>query len=224
MSDAASSSRYCNSLPGLNRLLEVTRLLAAEIDTAHALDTITAEAVKALHCDRAVLYQFDAKRNVLFATAGTEHELIVPLDRGLAGYVARQRELVNIADARRDSRWHAAHDQLDGYQTQTVLAVPLVAARDGRLLGVLEMLNNVGGPFDSDDESLASHSASMPRRRSTGPVCSAKSTSAASWMPRSTSPARCSGASCPAKCRRSTATTSPRGGFPTRRSAATTAT
>jgi phosphoserine phosphatase len=155
MSDSTTQARFCNSLPGLNRLLEVTRLLADEIDTAHALDTITAEAAKALHCDRALLYQYDAKRNVLFATAGTSHELIVPLDRGLAGYVARQREMVNIADARSDPRWHSAYDQLDGYETRTVLAVPLVAARDGRLLGVLEMLNNVGGPFDSDDESLA---------------------------------------------------------------------
>jgi hypothetical protein len=54
-----SSPRYCQSLPGLNRLLEVTRLLAQEIDTAKVLDTITLEATKALHCDRAILYQFD---------------------------------------------------------------------------------------------------------------------------------------------------------------------
>jgi len=155
MSDDMNASRYCHSLPGLNRLMEVTRLLAAEIDTAHALESITTEAAKALECDRAVIYQFDAKRNVLFATAGTQHELMVPLGQGLAGHVARQRQMVNIADAQRDPRWHAAYDQLDGYQTQTVLAVPLVAARDGRLLGVLEMLNNVGGPFDHDDESLA---------------------------------------------------------------------
>ncbi|MCI0361514.1 MAG: SpoIIE family protein phosphatase [Planctomycetaceae bacterium] len=155
MTDTSNVSRYCNSLPGLNRLMEVTRILAAEIDTAHALESIAIEAVKALHCDRAVIYQFDAKRNVLFATAGTQHELIVPLGQGLAGYVARQRQLVNIADAPRDPRWHAAYDQLDGYETQTVLAAPLVAAGDGRLLGVLEMLNNIGGPFDQDDESLA---------------------------------------------------------------------
>jgi serine phosphatase RsbU (regulator of sigma subunit) len=36
-----------------------------------------------------------------------------------------------------------------------VLAAPLIAAQDGRLLGVLEMLNNRGGPFDHDDECLA---------------------------------------------------------------------
>ena len=155
MNDAAPVSRYCNSLPGLNRLLEVTRLLAQEIDTAHALDTIVAEATRALQCERATLYQFDAKRKVLFATAGSEHERMVPLDKGLAGHVARHRAMVNVPDVQRDNRWDPALDQLDGIPTKTVLAVPLIAARDGSLLGVLEMLNNIGGPFDSDDESLA---------------------------------------------------------------------
>jgi sigma-B regulation protein RsbU (phosphoserine phosphatase) len=151
----ASSPRYCQSLPGLNRLLEVTRLLAQEVDTAKVLDAITLEATKALHCDRAILYQFDEKRSVLFATSGTSEEVVVPLDRGIAGHVARQRMMANIADAPRHALWDAAYDKIAGYQTQTVLAVPLVAARDGRLLGVLEMLNNAGGPFDSDDEALA---------------------------------------------------------------------
>jgi phosphoserine phosphatase len=155
MTDSTTTHRYCNSLPGLNRLLEVTRVLAEEIDTAKVLDTIAVEAARALDCDRAILYQFDSKRNVLFASAGAPHALVVPLGQGVPGYVARQRSLVNLADAPRDKRWHPAYDQLAEYTTRTVLAVPLVASRDGRLLGVLEMLNNVGGPFDADDESLA---------------------------------------------------------------------
>jgi serine phosphatase RsbU (regulator of sigma subunit) len=108
-----------------------------------------------LHCDRAILYQFDAKRNMLFATAGMKQEFVLPLEQGIPGAVARRRTMLNIAEAPRDARWNAAYDRLAGYQTKTVLAVPLIAARDGRLLGVLEMLNNVGGPFDSDDEALA---------------------------------------------------------------------
>lgn len=165
-----SAQRTCNSLSGLNRLLEVTRLLAAEIDTAKILDVITREATKALQCDRAILYQLDNKRNVLFATAGTSAEFVVPLDRGIPGYVATKRELINIPNAASDKRWHPAYDQAHAYRTETVLAVPLVAARDGKLLGVIEMLNNVGGPFDSDDEALAlafSHhaAAAMDRAR-----------------------------------------------------------
>jgi serine phosphatase RsbU (regulator of sigma subunit) len=153
--DASSAPRYCHSLPGLNRLLEVTRVLAVETDLIKILDAIVVEACKALRCEKAILYQFDAKRNVLFATAGTSRELVVGLDQGIPGWVARQRMMANLADPAKDPQWDAAYDRLSGFQTRSVLAVPLVAARDGRLLGVLEFLNNEGGPFDTDDEALA---------------------------------------------------------------------
>ncbi len=147
--------RFCNSLPGLNRLLEVTRLLAEEIDTDQILATIAAEATGALHCERAIVFRFDAKRNELVAAAGAVQDLAIPLDQPLPDYVARVRELVNITDAANDSRWDSAYDRLGGTATRTALVVPLVATRDDRLLGILAMLNNIGGPFDADDESLA---------------------------------------------------------------------
>jgi phosphoserine phosphatase RsbU/P len=147
--------RYCNSLPGLNRLLAVTHVLASEIETSSILDTIVLEATHALACDRAILYQFDAKRNLLFASAGSTEAISIPLDRGICGAVARTREMLNVQNAGADARFDASYDRAAQYETKTVLAVPLIASRDGRLLGVLEMLNNRGGPFDSDDESLA---------------------------------------------------------------------
>lgn len=153
----------CTSLPGLNRLLEVTRILAEEIDLSKILDTIVGEACRGLHCERAILYQLDAKRNTLFATAGTDCEIVRSLEEGIPGAVARSRKMLNIRDPNGDSRWSDLFDRLAGFQTRSVLAVPLVAARDGRLLGVLELLNNCGGPFDRDDECLAvafSHHAS----------------------------------------------------------------
>lgn len=147
--------QYCHSLPGLNRLLAVTHVLASEIETSSILDTIVLEATHALACDRAILYQFDTKRNMLFASAGSTESMVLPLERGIAGSVARTRQILNIQDATADPRFDPNYDRVAGYETKTVLAVPLVAARDGRLLGVLEMLNNRGGPFDQDDESLA---------------------------------------------------------------------
>jgi sigma-B regulation protein RsbU (phosphoserine phosphatase) len=157
--------KYCHSLTGLNRLLAVTHVLASEIETSAVLDTIVVEATHALACERAILYQFDAKRNLLFASAGSAaagstaagsaQTFVLPIEQGIAGHVARTRQLLNVPNAAGDSRYEAAYDREFNYRTETVLAVPLIAARDGRLLGVLEMLNNRGGPFDQDDESLA---------------------------------------------------------------------
>src|SRR5262245_10404732 len=119
--------RYCHSLPGLNRLLEVTRVLAVEIDLAKILETIAAEACHGLHCEKAIVYQFDAKRNVLFATAGTSHQLIVSLGKGIPGWVATRREMLNLAEPLGDPRWEDAYDRASGFRTQTVLATPLIA-------------------------------------------------------------------------------------------------
>jgi serine phosphatase RsbU (regulator of sigma subunit) len=63
--------------------------------------------------------------------------------------------MVNVPEPARDSRWDALFDRRTGIRTRSILCVPLIAGRDGRLLGVLELLNNLGGPFDDDDESLA---------------------------------------------------------------------
>lgn len=154
-STLAAEYRECGSLTGLNRLLQVTRVLAHEIDLATVLDTIVTEACHAIACERAIVYQFDSKRNQLVATAGLEHELRIALDQGVAGAAATERKLINLADPTSDPRWDPQHDQITGFQTQTVLALPLVAGRDNRLLGVLELLNNEGGPFCADDEALA---------------------------------------------------------------------
>src|SRR4029453_9019001 len=102
-----------------------------------------------------ILYQYDPKREILDATTGTDAHVRLKLDQGIAGHVARQREMLNVPSAENDPRWDGAYDRAAGYTTQTILAVPLIAADGGRLLGVLELLNNQGGPFDADDESLA---------------------------------------------------------------------
>jgi len=152
---AAADARFCSSLSGLNRLLQVTRVLAQEIDLATLLEAIVSEARHAISCERAILYQYDSKRNMLVVAAGLEHELRLPIDQGIAGFVARQRAMVNLCDPTTDPCWDPTLDGLTGLQTCTVLALPLIAARDGKLLGVLELINNEGGPFCSDDEALA---------------------------------------------------------------------
>ena len=65
--------------------------LALELTWAEALDAIVKEASNALQCERALLYQYDPKRESLFTTAGTEVPVHLKIDQGIAGYVARQR-------------------------------------------------------------------------------------------------------------------------------------
>lgn len=146
-----------NRQRGLNTLLEVTRDLAAQIDIQDILATITRGAAEALSCDRASLFQYDRKRDELYTLVATELEISEirhAADRGVTGAVAQTRSIVNVPDPHADPRWNGAVDRATGFQTRNILAAPVVSLQDGRLLGVLQLLNKNEGQFDAFDEDL----------------------------------------------------------------------
>lgn len=150
----------------LLRLLEVTRTLADEIDTASIMPVAIREACRALDCERASLYAFDPTTNELYTTAtvGLEiGQIRTVLGRGISGSVAERREPEIIADPPSDPRWSPRIDKATGFKTRNILAAPIIAP-DERLLGVLQFLNKLEGDFDEFDLQLAvafcSHTAS----------------------------------------------------------------
>ena len=144
-------------LSGLERLLDVTRHVAREIDPQTVLREITHKASVALDCERASLYQYDPRRQELFTSVVTKLEIAEirnPLDRGISGHVAMQRELANVAKPRADPRWNSSVDRETGFTTRNILAAPLVSTHDGELLGVLEAINKRDDRFTEFDEQL----------------------------------------------------------------------
>jgi phosphoserine phosphatase RsbU/P len=155
--DTSSPDELRSRLAGLQRLLDVTRRLAAEIDLETILHTVTHEACLALECDRATLWRYDPKADELYTSVATELEVAEirhPLDRGVTGYVATHRQVANVPDPPLDPRWNAAVDRETGYQTRSILAAPLTSPHDEQLLGVLQLLNKHAGVFDAFDEEL----------------------------------------------------------------------
>src|SRR5262249_55467055 len=74
---------------------------------------------------------------------------------GIAGWVARSGETVNIPDAYNDRRFYPAVDLRSGYRTRSILCMPM-DARGGRRVGVIQVLNKVDGPFTAEDDALLS--------------------------------------------------------------------
>ena len=48
-----------------------------------------------------------------------------PVDRGIAGYVARTSEILNISDPYHDARFNREVDMKTGYTTKSILCVPV---------------------------------------------------------------------------------------------------
>lgn len=80
----------------------------------------------------------------------------MPAHSGLAGFCMREGVALVVDDASKDHRFHAAISQHLGYATRCVLCAPLLF--DGRVYGVLELLNHLHAPtFSFSDLALLSH-------------------------------------------------------------------
>ncbi|MEW5693475.1 MAG: HD domain-containing phosphohydrolase, partial [Candidatus Hydrogenedentota bacterium] len=82
-------------------------------------------------------------------------DMKLPVGKGIAGYVARTGEIVNLNDVYSDGRFNPEIDKLTGYKTRNMLCVPLYT-RDDKIIGVVQVLNKIEGDFNSEDELFLS--------------------------------------------------------------------
>ena len=73
----------------------------------------------------------------------------MPWHLGIAGAVFRSGKPEVIADAKLDRRHYPKIDELTGYKSNDMIVVPL-KRWEGSPIGVLEVLNRRGGPFQED--------------------------------------------------------------------------
>jgi len=114
------------------------------------------------------------QNDTLHKRLGPEKKLIyntffVPINnRSISGYVAKNREVVNIPDVYRMEggepySFDSQFDSLSDYRTKSMITVPMTNQR-GDLLGVMQVINEQDGkgkivPFKRSDESLLKHFA-----------------------------------------------------------------
>lgn len=91
-------------------------------------------------------------------TGPKEDKLIdvrIPPGKGIAGWVAEHEQSALVADVKEDSRFFPDIDQKIGFETKSVLCVPLISKT--KLIGVLEVINKIdGSSFTEEDKLLLS--------------------------------------------------------------------
>lgn len=138
-------------------LLKVGQAMAEERDLEKLLLVITRETELALGADRCTVFLYDRDRNELWSKVAsgldTEEVLRIPAHKGLAGYVAKTGEILNIPHAYEDPRFNQEVDRKTGYRTHNLLCMP-VRNRKREIIGVFQVLNKRSGSFDKSDEDL----------------------------------------------------------------------
>ena len=135
--------------------LDVVSDVTAEIDLGVLLQKVMSEATRMLNADRSTLFLNDEKTNELFsrvAQGDSIGEIRLPNHLGIAGAVFTSGHTVNIPYAYADLRFNPAFDKKTGYFTRSILCVPVVN-KNGKTIGVTQVLNRKGGPFTEEDES-----------------------------------------------------------------------
>ncbi len=106
----------------------------------------------------------DDKKHLFFRIASGEkakalRTMTLPIGQGIAGWVAQNRKPELVNDTRSDPRFAGKFDKASGFQTRSLLCVPMVF-RD-ELVGVVEVLNKSSGEYTQVHVGLLSSLASL---------------------------------------------------------------
>lgn len=141
-------------------LVETSVRLNSLLNLPELLNAIMASAAELLDAETSSLMMLDEATNeftfeVATGESGEEvKQLRVPADQGIAGWVLRHNQPAVVDDVRSDPRFYGQIDQSSGFQTRSLLAVPL-RIRD-QTIGVVEVINKRGDrPFTGRDQELA---------------------------------------------------------------------
>lgn len=107
--------------------------------------------------ERSTLFLFDSEQQELWSRVmqGRElEEIRLTPEQGIAGYVMRTGDKVNIVDAYQDPHFDSRFDEQSGFRTCSMLCLPL-SNYHGERIGVIQVLNKQnGGAFTAADEEL----------------------------------------------------------------------
>jgi signal transduction histidine kinase/CRP-like cAMP-binding protein len=145
-----------NKLDKLSMLIEASKIVNSAIDLDVLLGVILDVASRSIGADRGTLYLIDRKADELWSKVAQGDgmvEIRLPIGKGLAGFVARAGEVVNITDAYSDPRFNPEIDRKSGYSTRTVLCMPMRNKND-KIIGVFQLLNKRIGHFGPEDEAF----------------------------------------------------------------------
>src|SRR5512141_1991126 len=145
----------------LELLIQINREVAAALDLRTVLQRLVQAAMQHVGGERGSIVVLDDTGKPVDATIvygkdlheHTTRQLKETVDRGLAGWVIRNRKAALVPDTSMDERWlRRRDDALDQSGSKAALCVPLIARE--RLVGVLTLVHSVPHAFGPEHLEL----------------------------------------------------------------------
>lgn len=143
----------------INRFVNLTILLSAQVDTDKLFEVILREAMLIGNCDAGTIYLLEddhlhfrhvitKSQNVsLSASTGADTIPPIPLSRSfVCAYAAMTKERLNIPDVYRSNKFDFSgsrkYDAMNNYRTGSMLVIPMAVGNDD-VIGVLQLINTM---------------------------------------------------------------------------------
>lgn len=142
-------------------LLNLAMSMSREQSLPLILEHISESAIQLINAERCTVFLMDNSKG----KSGSEEEKTANSQNGIVNEVVKTKQLLNIHDATKDTRYDPTDDQRTGFVTHNLLAAPIINNEDGSVLGIVQLLNKVPGydglVFTEDDERLVTAMASF---------------------------------------------------------------
>ncbi|MBW4653250.1 MAG: GAF domain-containing protein [Kaiparowitsia implicata GSE-PSE-MK54-09C] len=139
------------------RAIELLNNQSLEMVLEQILEAFTLKIGQVLQAGRTTIFLVDAEKQQLWSKVAQGSEgltnIRIPLNAGIAGYVATRGEGLSIANAYQHPLFNPEVDQQTGYHTRTVLCMPIFDTQR-QVVAVAQLLNKAGDePFNAADQT-----------------------------------------------------------------------
>ena len=138
--------------------LEIGALVNSTLNLAEVLHLIMTHANRVTNSVASTLMLVDETTGELVFSVPTgpkEDKLIdirIPPGKGIAGWVVEHGKPALVPDVKEDARFYQKVDEMSGFETESMLCVPLIAKT--KLIGVLQVINKADGTFFNEEDEL----------------------------------------------------------------------
>ncbi len=150
----------------LEMLVTVSRLLSSKLELGDLLNYTMKLASRVVGAERASLFLIDQATGELYfdVAMGLDPEvqkIRLKPGQGIAGRTVQEEKSIIVNDVTADSSHSRFVDSKSGFVTTSMLSCPMIVK--GRVIGVVQALNHIDGPFTARDlrnfEAFASQAA-----------------------------------------------------------------
>ena len=135
-----------NQKASLELLYRVSREIASTLDLHTILERVLSQSIKTIGAIRGSIIIIDEQENPVESAIIVQDQIIhhtndqlrSTLENGLAGWVVKNKDAVNIPDTSSDKRWLRRPDDVES-GSKSVVAVPVMARND--LVGVITLVH-----------------------------------------------------------------------------------